>query len=141
MLINKTALFLHGVFLLLYVISEFMNFSLSCHPGGVFAIVYLFNVKWNSLLLLKQMNGMFTCLYYLPPSQILFQYRVQADSTMLISAAVNRQGRFSKIFGSLKNPYAYLHLCILQLTRRFMRSSLLCYLTYLSCCFQPTWLD
>lgn len=65
--INKTALFLRSVVLLLDAISEFMNFSLRCHPGGVSATVSLFKVKWNSLLLLKQMNSMFTCLYYLPP--------------------------------------------------------------------------
>lgn len=91
--LSKAALLLHSVFLLLYVIPEFMNFFLRCHPGGLFAIVSLFNVRWNSLLLLRQMTSMFTCSYSVPPSQ-LFQHRAQAGSTRLISAAVNGQGQF-----------------------------------------------
>lgn len=90
--LSKTALLLHSVFLLLYVIPEFMNF-LKCHPRSVFAIVSFFNVRWNSSFLLKQMTSMFTCFYSVPPSQLL-QHRAQADSTNLISAAFNGQGQF-----------------------------------------------
>lgn len=64
--LSKAALLLHSVFLLLYVISEFMNFFLRCHPGGLFATVSLFNVRWNSLLLLRQMTSMFTYSYSMP---------------------------------------------------------------------------
>lgn len=78
---------------------------------------------------------MLTCLYYLPPSQFCSSTELKQQP---VGWADSR--RYLEFWRTWM--FTYIHACweILQLTRIFMRSPLLCYSTYLSCCFQLTWL-